>query len=323
MGISLRAAQASDLDALHAVQRRVEQHDGIAIATPREEFEEWLDDPHLDLAHDTRVAETAGAVVAFGQVRHMPSGAREERAHVAGAVDPAHRRHGYGSAILSWQIARATELLRATTEARPEGTAELPRFVRCHAYEFQVADLALFAQHGLRPVRYFDELLCDLGSIPLAEAVPGISIVPWDSSRSEEARIAQNEAFSQSWGSTARDAAAWEHMVAAFGSRLDLSFFALEAGRIVGVCRNMHYPGDEAVTGRRDGWIAQLSVLRSHRKRGIASALIVASLETFRRVGFTHSMLGVDSENEAGAVRLYERLGYRRARRTIVHERRV
>ena len=92
---------------------------------------------------------------------------------------------------------------------------------------------------------------------------------------------------------------------------------------MVGVCRNGHFPGDEAVTGRRDGWIMSVSVIRSHRKRGIASALIVASLEAFKRAGLTHSALGVDSENRTGAYRLYERLGYRAVNRSVVYERRL
>ena len=94
-------------------------------------------------------------------------------------------------------------------------------------------------------------------------------------------------------------------------------------GQVVGVCRNAHHPGDEAVNGRRDGWIVQVSVSRSHRKRGIASALIVRSLHAFRAAGLTHSALGVDRDNPTGAYSLYERLGYRTLTRSIVHELKV
>ncbi len=310
----LRPVTAADLPALHAVQRRLEEHDGIAYATPLAEFEEWLDDPHLDLATDTRLAEVDGEVVAGGRVWHSPSGEREERAFLLGGVDPAHRRRGIGSALLAWQIARAEESLRAAS-------ATLPRFVRAAAYDFQPDALDLYVRHGMAPVRYTDEMLRDLEAIPSRPDVDGITIAPWDHSRSEEARLAQNEAFADHWGSTPRDAAAWAHDLSGSGTRLDLSWFALAGDRIVAVCRNGFFPGDEAINGRREGWVVNVSVVRSYRRRGIASALLVASLEAFRAAGLTHSALGVDSANPTGAYGVYERLGYRPVRRSIVHQR--
>lgn len=314
VNFSLRDIRPADLDAVHRLHRRAEEHDRIPIATPREEWEEWLDTPHFDLAADTRLAEAQGEVVAWGRIWHQPSGAREERAYLLGAVDPAHRGRGIGSALLEWQIGRAGEILRAAAEG-------LPRFIRAQAYDYQHSAARLYQRHGLRPVRYNDELLRDLAEPLGPAAVPGIEIVPWEAARSEEARAVQNDAFMDHWGATPRDRTAWEHDLAAFGSRLDLSFLALERGAVVGVCRNAHFPDDEPVTGRRDGWIFSVSVLRSHRKRGIASALITASLAAFRTAGFTHSALGVDSENPTGAYSLYTRLGYRPMQRSVVYQR--
>jgi ribosomal protein S18 acetylase RimI-like enzyme len=34
----------------------------------------------------------------------------------------------------------------------------------------------------------------------------------------------------------------------------------------------------------------------------------------------THLALGVDSENPTGAYRIYERLGYRRMHRSVIHQ---
>ena len=99
-----------------------------------------------------------------------------------------------------------------------------------------------------------------------------------------------------------------------------LALAVLAVAAYAGVCRNGFYPGDEAVTGRRDGWIRTLSVARSHRGRRIASALVVASLHRFRSAGLTHSALGVDSENPTGAYALYERLGYRPQHRSVTHQ---
>ena len=314
MSAPLRNIQAADLDAVHRLHRRGEEHDRLPIATPREEWDEWLDDPHLDLGRDTRLAESDGEIVGWGRIWHRPSAEGQARAFLLGAVDPAHRGRGIGSALLAWQIARAEEILR-------EASPGLPRFVRAQAYDYQHSATRLYERHGMKPVRYFDELLRDLDSLPAPPRIEGVAITGWDPGRSEEARAAQNDAFVDSWGSSPRDRTAWEHDLASFGSRLDLSFLALERGQVVGVCRNAHFPGDEAVNGRRDGWIFQVSVVRSHRKRGIASALIAASLHAFKRAGMTHSALGVDSENPTGAYSLYTRLGYRPTQRSVVHQR--
>lgn len=315
MSLTFRPVRVTDLDALHALVRSIETHDHVPIATPREEFAEWFSDPHLDVEADTRLVESSGEPVAWGRIYHRPSGEREERAFLFGGVSGRHRRAGIGTKLLGWQIERARALL-------DNGSAPgaLPRFVRAMTYDFQGETLALYARHGLEPVRWSDEMLRDLASLPEPFEPQGIELVPWVPARSEEARLATNAAFADHWGFTPRDAAAWAHEVAAFGKRLDLSWLALEAGRVVGVCRNAHFPADEAVTGRRDGWIDQVSVLRTHRGRGIASALLVRSLHAFRGAGLTHGMLGVDRDNPTGAYSLYERLGFRPRSTLVVHE---
>jgi len=310
---ALRPITPADLEAVHALCRRIESADGIPIATPLAEFEEWLSDPHLDPATDTRMVEEGGGAVAWGRIWHRPSGEIEERAFLIGGVAPEARGRGLGRALLAWQIERAREILLAT---RPV----LPRYVRAQAYDFEAATLRLYRRHGLAIVRYASEMLRDLDAPPALVPTPGIAIVPWDRQRDEEARHVVNDAFRDHWGGVLRGAEAWQHELAAFGSRLDLSFFAVAGNRIVGATRNAHFPGDRAVTGRLDGWIQQVGVLRSHRKRGIASALISASLAAFAEAGLTHAALGVDSENPTGALRLYERLGFRAIHRMVVHQ---
>lgn len=312
-GPTLRSVALADLAAIHALNRRVEMHDRLPLITPLEEFEEWRDDPHLDLARDTRIAEVGDEPAGWARIWHRPSGAREERAFLMGAVDPRHRGRRIGSALLAWQIERAIEILNAADPT-------LPRFVRAQAYDFDEPTLRLYRRHGLVPVRYVDELLRDLEALPVVDPPADIAIVPWDVARSEAARMAQNDAFADHWGSTPLDAAAWEHLLGTHGTRLEWSFLALDGDRVVGLSRNAFFPDDEALHGRREGWIFQVGVAKSHRKRGIASALIGASLAAFRAAGLTHSALGVDSANPTGAYALYERLGYRPVRRSVVHQ---
>jgi mycothiol synthase len=59
------------------------------------------------------------------------------------------------------------------------------------------------------------------------------------------------------------------------------------------------------------GIVEMLGVLRSHRGRGIASALLGDAFAEFARRGLARARLNVDSDNPTGAVSLYERMGMR------------
>lgn len=61
----------------------------------------------------------------------------------------------------------------------------------------------------------------------------------------------------------------------------------------------------------REGAIQNLGVQPEYRDRGIGRALLAAALKGFRAVGCTHAQLEVTVQNTS-AVRLYERMGFRR-----------
>ena len=60
---------------------------------------------------------------------------------------------------------------------------------------------------------------------------------------------------------------------------------------------------------RSGGYVAMLGVRPAWRKRGLGLALLRHAFREFHRRGERRVTLGVDSENETGATRLYERAG--------------
>ena len=66
---------------------------------------------------------------------------------------------------------------------------------------------------------------------------------------------------------------------------------------------------DEARPGA--GTIAQMGVRVQHRRNGAGRALITRALDSFAQEGLTLARLLVAPDNE-NAIRLYERLGFRR-----------
>jgi ribosomal protein S18 acetylase RimI-like enzyme len=219
-------------------------------------------------------------------------------------VDPKFRRRGIGRALLEWQSDAGTALLQQYEH-------DLPRFLFLNSWDWLESDHAFYRSHGFEEMRYFAEMLRPLDDLPPLAIPVGVSLEDWRDEFAEATRVLVNSAFADHWGSTPVPADAWPHRLARAGVRLDLSVVALVDGSVVGAAINGVYPSDFASSGRREGWIETLGVASDFRRRGIAAALITASLHKFVADGLTHAMLGVDSDNPTGAYGLYERLGFR------------
>ena len=58
------------------------------------------------------------------------------------------------------------------------------------------------------------------------------------------------------------------------------------------------------------GYNDAVAVSRDYRRRGLAKALLSRSLVILRDLGMEHAALGVDTQNPADAMALYESQGY-------------
>ncbi len=99
--------------------------------------------------------------------------------------------------------------------------------------------------------------------------------------------------------------------------RYDVSLVAIaeEDGEPVGVAASWDIDGL--------GWVGDLGVLPGVRGRGIGVALLRTSFSLLADRGLTRVRLNVDSGNETGATRLYERVGLRVHRAFDVYEMRL
>ncbi len=307
----LRPAREEHTEALHALIRDIELGDDQPFLTSEGEVEELLRDPVNPAETNLRLVWSGEHLIGWGHVAHSPSGVKLERALLHGGIHPDHRRCGFGTQLLAWQVERARERLQDTPQS-------LEAIAIADRYLWQEDRAALFGSAGFADVRWFDELQRDLDDLPPLPELQGITIVPWQAEHNELARRVYNSAFLDHWGTTARSSEAWKHdVIDTHGRRLDLSFVAFDGDDMVAYCLNGHYPDDEELTGRRDGWIDSICTLASHRGQGIASSLIVGSLHGFAAAGLNSSMLGVDSDNPTGAYGIYERLGYRSLQKSV------
>jgi mycothiol synthase len=313
--IELRAATADDFEAVCALHNRSEAHDRVPQVLALEEVRAELDDERVVLATDVRIALRECQMAGYVYTYYLPSTERLERCHVIGRVDPEHRGVGVGRALLGWGIDRATAQLRGSEN-------RLPKVIRVNRFDYIESAHRLYRRMGFTPVRYFDELLRPLDDLPERRTVAGATIAPWPDDRDDEIRAVNNSAFADHWGSVPVAADRWHDSVRGFGARPDLSFVAVDGatGAVISYCLNRRYEADDAVVGRRDGWIEQLGTLAEWRGRGLASQLIVASLHAFAAAGLSHASIGVDSESPTGAARLYRQLGFEPVQRAVEYE---
>jgi mycothiol synthase len=92
----------------------------------------------------------------------------------------------------------------------------------------------------------------------------------------------------------------------------DLSLWkiAWAGDQIVGQIRSYINAEENVAQQRLRGYTEHISTAREWRGKGIASALLAASLAEVRDRGMTQAALGVDTENPADALAIYQRLGF-------------
>lgn len=86
---------------------------------------------------------------------------------------------------------------------------------------------------------------------------------------------------------------------------------AWDGSKVAGGSINMIDDAENEKYDRNWGYLMVIFVRRPYRHKGLASALIASSLEVLKKAGVSQAALGVDLENPSGALRLYERMGFR------------
>ena len=244
--------------------------------------------PRFDLATDAWVVEHGESIVGYAEVWGMDP----TRLSGFAFVHPDHTRRGIGSALATVVEGRAAE--------KTSGTARLFSAVTT---QDQVG-ARLLAARGYEWARRFRQMEIEVERGLGAPTPPsGIELRRLDpESDLPVAHRVLQEAFEDHW----------DHSPTTFEEFLDRSvrqddfdptlwIIAFDAGEPVGVLYG-------AADSDR-GWVADLGVLRSHRGRGIATALLQESFVEFERRGLPLVRLNVDSDSLTGAVALYERVG--------------
>jgi len=85
--------------------------------------------------------------------------------------------------------------------------------------------------------------------------------------------------------------------------------FVLDGERTIGFAMNEDRHPETSKDGKREGWVAILGVVNSHRRRGLGRNLLLDSVDWLRSREAERIMLLVDAENEK-ALGMYKSVGF-------------
>jgi mycothiol synthase len=307
---------AIDFPAIARFMGDVNMADGyLQVFTPEEVAIEWRRTPGFDPARDALVLEDAAGVAALIHVAaHVRAG--KVTHWIEGWVRQDRRREGIGRALLGWAERHSAGLVRGRTSPAPG----LPQVIGFGVLESNPAAMAFAAATDFAPLRHGFEMRRPLDApIPDIALPSGIELRPVREEDHRRIWDADVEAFRDHFEARVRDEGDFKATFAFPDLDTSLWRVAWEGEEVVGSVMNAIFAEENARIGLRVGWLEHVSVRRAWRGRGVAKALIVASMRALRDRGMDHAALGVDAENPTGALALYEGLGFRSYQKWTTH----
>ena len=295
---------ASDYARLADLATSANTHDRIPwVPTARQIETDIGTKKSIDPTRDILFAEVAGHVVGSTKVDRI---VRDEGPmyDMEGYIQPEFRRHGLGGALLAWTLERIRE--RAAVEDPGVNVT-----VETGSEDLETGHRALLAAAGFEAVRHFFLMhRPSLDDVPDASLLQGLEVRPVTPDQRRPIIAAEFEAFRDHWGSRPMTEDSVQTTLKMAELDTDLWVVAWDGDEIAGVVENWIWTEENEKLEVKRGWLERISVRRPWRRRGLARALTAMSLVRLRDAGLDEGMLGVDSENQNGALGLYQGLGF-------------
>jgi len=262
-------------------------------------------DPYKDMCF----VEVGGQVVGYSRATWWlePNGPEIYRS--LAFLLPDWRRRGIGSALLAWGEQRLTEIAAQNPLASE-------RFLESAAADSETGTQTLLDRHAYAPARHFFTMVRpDLENIPESPLPAGLEVRPVEMNDLQAIRDAMVEAFRDHWGFNEENELTVEQWVENPNFDPSLWKVAWEGDQVAGMVLSYIDDRENQAYNRKRGWTEDISVRRPWRRRGLARALLVQSLHAVRQRGMQEAALGVDTQNQTGALNLYESVGFRAVKR--------
>ncbi len=305
-GLGLRPwRDAGDFEPMAEVLNDACASDGIdRVETAKSIADHYSRLDNCDPAADTILAEVDGRLLGYGRVMWWQEHAGVRRYLAFGMIRGEARNRGLGTAMLTHNEAR----LRQIAAGHPP---EVDKTFEVFCAETETGARALYEAFGYTPVHHEADLIRrDLQGIPEAPLPEDVVV---RTPRPDEMRMvweAEQEAFRDHIGSAPGTENDYREFLEFEWNDPTLWRVAWDGVEVAGMVRSFINERENDEFGRRRGWTENISVRRPYRRRGLARALLVRSLQAVKDRGMTEAALGVLTENPHGAFRLYESVGF-------------
>ena len=315
--LTWRDARMEDAESIHQLSVAAVEVDGLEGPQPVEEIHQVFGIMGDDAPTDTLVALNDNEqVVAMAFVFVLPPGEDARQIRMGGSVHVDYRGRGIGDYLMAWMEARARQKLDGVDDG-------LPQKAMTNCRDHQTDRISLFEKNGFQPVRYFYKMKRDLTEpVPEKELLPELKLATWTPDLDMALLEAYNKSFIDHFGFVQFTPEIWRQIICEGPHfRGDMTYLAINADdEVVGFLITDIDASRNEGRDKKEATMGQIGVIRGWRKQGIASALMVKAMHAYRDAGFDYAVLGVDTENPTGALRLYENIGFESVRRGIAFE---
>lgn len=229
-------------------------------------------------------------------------------------VLPESQRRGIGTAL-------AERALRSLSERGMET-------VRSGVPDLSVSGQRFLEKLGFKQVRVFSRMSRSAQGLPIGIGESDeVEIRELGRSKEEARLLAEmtNDAFSEHFGHRdvrTEDEAFWMERAEEIGYWVRATV-AYRNEAPVGFLIYGYSTKEHEHLGEKRAWLFSVGVLKPFRNQGVAKALMLSGVKDLAELGMEAIHLGVDDTNVTGALRLYERLGFKVFRKALAYQRRL
>ncbi len=304
-GVTFRhVVMPDDLAAMNKVANAARRADGDEWITSYDQFRAFYENlSNCEPATDIMIAERDGRLVGYGR---------------ASWYDEVEGERLYEPTVFT-QPGEPDDLHEAMTAAMEERCRQIaathdpgPKSFQTESVDGALVRLRVLLARGYKPVRYsFVMVRPDLEDLPDAPLPDGLEVRDVRPDQLRTIFDAEVEAFRDHWGASVPTEADYRQFLSdPVQGDHTLWNVAWDGDQVAGMVRGYINEEENQSFGRKRGWVENISVRRPWRRRGLARALIGASIRTLRERGMTEGGLGVDTENPTGALQLYQSCGF-------------
>jgi mycothiol synthase len=298
---------ARDIPAIVALNNQVYLADQTGEVETVEQLAHHFE--HLkncDPYEDILLGEIDGQLVVYSRVWWVEEVDGTLLYRVFGNIHPDWRRKGLGTALLPYNEGRLRKMAQANNHP-----TDVPSYIECWCGNTTPGNRALLEKNGYRAVRYFYEMSRAIDDpLPPAPMPSGLEVRPFQKSHNRPIWEALTEAFRDHWGYIESTEADYHRFTHDPTQKPELWQVAWDGEQVAGMILNNYFEEEDKTFNRKRGWTDPICVRRAWRRRGLARALLVRSIQMFREMRFDDTALGVDTKNPNGALKLYESVGY-------------